>query len=210
MEGGPFIIGIGGGTGAGKTTIANELAEGVTAEIQVLSLDNYYRDRSHLPPEERENINYDHPDAIDWDMFIASMKALNEGKTIEVPQYDYETHTRKSSIRVTPTPVMILEGIFTLYDDQVIRQLDLPIYVQTDPDIRVLRRLRRDVIERGRNLEGVIDQYLSTVKPMHEKFVEPTKRNADIIIPEGRNESALELLQDKVNAELDYANVEVS
>lgn len=194
----PFFIGIGGGTGAGKTTIANQLANAVDAEIEVLSLDNYYRDRSHLSQQEREEVNYDHPNAIDWDLFIDDLKTLSECEPIKMPQYDFETHTRKSAIRVFPTRVVIVEGIFTLYDEDVLEQLDLSIYVQTDPDLRVLRRLRRDVMERGRDLESVITQYLSTVKPMHEQFVARTKRNADVIIPEGANQPAIELLQDKI------------
>jgi len=169
----------------------------------LLSLDSYYRDRSDLSPEERAELNFDHPDAIDWDRLVGDVRSLSENEAVDVPQYSMETHTRKrDSTTVEPEPIVIVEGILALYHDRILDQLDLSIYVQTDPDVRVLRRIRRDIEERDRTVDGVIEQYLSTVKPMHEQFVEPTKRKADIIIPEGVNEPAVELLQEKAMREI--------
>ena len=203
MSESPFLIGIAGGTGAGKTTIATEIVNSVDAEMVLLSLDNYYQDRSDLSPEERAELNFDHPDAIDWDRLVSDLRSLSENEPVDVPQYDMETHTRKPDpITVEPEPIVIVEGILALYHDRILEQLDLSVYVQTDPDVRVLRRVKRDVEERDRTVAGIIEQYLSTVKPMHEQFVEPTKRRADIIIPEGVNEPAVDLLQEKVAGEL--------
>lgn len=200
MEAAPYVLAIGGGTGAGKTTVAAEIAEAVTADVTLISLDNYYRDRSDLSSDERAAINYDHPDAFEWNRMVVDLDSLRAGETIEMPQYDFERHARKDeTVAVDPTAVIILEGIYALYDDTLLARIDLPIYVQTDPDVRVLRRLQRDVRERGRDFQGVIDQYLNTVKPMHEQFVEPTKRNADIIIPEGTNQTAIDLFRDKID-----------
>jgi len=198
MSASPFLIGIAGGTGAGKTTIATEIVDAVDVEMVLLSLDNYYRDRSELSPEERAELNFDHPDAIDWDRLVEDVRRLSENEPVTVPQYNLETHAREAEgIRVEPEPIVIIEGILALYDDRILDRLDLSIYVQTDPDVRVLRRIERDIEERDRTLEGVIEQYLATVKPMHEQFVEPTKRSADIIIPEGANDAAMELLQER-------------
>lgn len=203
MEAAPYVLAIGGGTGAGKTTVAAEIADAVEAEVTMISLDNYYRDRSDLSFEERTAINYDHPDAFEWPRMVEDLDALRRGDPIRMPQYDFERHARKEeTVEVEPTAVIILEGIYALYDDHLLELVDLPIYVQTDSDVRVLRRLQRDVQERGRDFEGVIEQYLSTVKPMHEQFIEPTKRNADIIIPEGSNRTAVELFRDKIDTEL--------
>lgn len=198
MSASPFVIGIAGGTGAGKTTIATEIVDAVDVDMVLLSLDNYYRDRSDLSPEERAEVNFDHPDAIDWERLVADVQRLSENEPVTVPQYNLETHTREAEgTPVEPEPIVIIEGILALYHDRILEQLDLSIYVQTDPDVRVLRRIQRDIEERDRTIEGVIDQYLSTVKPMHEQFVAPTKRKADIIIPEGVNEPAMELLQER-------------
>ncbi|MFB6266145.1 MAG: uridine kinase [Halodesulfurarchaeum sp.] len=197
-----FSIGIAGGTGAGKTTVAREITENVGEAVTVIPLDNYYKDLSHMDFEERRTVNYDHPSAFEWDLLRAHLEALLSGDPVEMPQYDFTRHLREEErVRVEPTDVVVLEGILALYDEDINDLLDLHIYVETDADVRILRRIRRDVVERGRDLEGVIDQYLSTVKPMHEQFVEPTKKRADIIIPEGANRTAVDLLEEKVQVE---------
>ncbi|MGQ3411103.1 uridine kinase [Natrinema sp. LN54] len=198
-----FAIGIAGGTGAGKTTVARTVAETVGEAVTRIPLDNYYEDLSHLAFEEREQINYDHPDAFEWELLREQLDALLTGQSIEMPQYDFELHNRTDErVTVEPSDIIVLEGILSLYDEEIREMLDLRVYVMTDADVRILRRIERDVIERGRDLEGVIDQYLGTVKPMHEQFVAPTKKQADVIIPEGANRMALDLLIEKVQAEL--------
>ncbi|NHN59198.1 MULTISPECIES: uridine kinase [Halorussus] len=197
-----FVIGIAGGTGAGKTTVAREITEEVEDDVTRIPMDNYYKDLSHLDFEEREEVNYDHPSAFEWDLLREHMDALLSGQAIEMPQYDFSIHNRKDeTVAVDPTDVIVLEGIFALYDEDVNEMLDIRVYVETDADVRILRRIERDVVDRGRDLEGVIDQYLSTVKPMHEQFVAPTKKRADLIIPEGANAVAVNLLEEKVRAE---------
>jgi uridine kinase len=204
MERSPYAIGIAGGTGAGKTTVARELTENVGEAVTMIPLDNYYEDLSHLDFEERREVNYDHPDAFEWELLQEQLATLVSGEPVEMPQYDFERHTRKPErVTVEPSAVIVLEGILVLYDEAVTDLLDLKVYVETDADVRILRRIRRDVVERGRDLEGVIDQYLSTVKPMHEQFVEPTKKRADLIIPEGANRTAVSLLQEKVKREIE-------
>lgn len=195
-----MFIGIGGGTGAGKTTVARQITDGVE-DVRVLPLDNYYRDRSTLSPEERARVNYDHPDAFDWALVREHLDALADGEAVEMPQYDFERHLRTDeTVRVEPGEVVVIEGILALYDDAVRERLDLRLYVETDADVRVLRRIERDVSERGRDLAGVVEQYLTTVKPMHEQFVRPTKRDADLVIPEGANEKAVALLRERIEA----------
>ncbi|QLD91129.1 uridine kinase [Natronomonas salina] len=195
-----MFIGIAGGTGAGKTTVARRITDGVES-VRVLPLDNYYRDRSSLSSEERARVNYDHPDAFDWPLVREHLEALEAGEAVEMPQYDFERHLRTDeTVHVAPGEVVVVEGILALYDDAVRERLDLRLYVETDADVRVLRRIERDVEERGRELEGVIEQYLTTVKPMHEQFVRPTKRDADLIIPEGANETAVALLRERIEA----------
>jgi len=197
-----FVVGIAGGTGAGKTTVAREITTGVEESVTRLPLDNYYRDLSHLAFEERTSVNYDHPSAFEWELVYEHLNALLSGQEIEMPQYDFTVHNRiEETETVEPTDVIVVEGILALYDEDVNEMLDLRVYVETDADVRILRRIRRDVIDRDRDLEGVIDQYLSTVKPMHEQFIEPTKKHADIIIPEGANRVAVDLLEEKVRAE---------
>jgi uridine kinase len=204
MERSPYAIGIAGGTGAGKTTVARELTENVGEAVTMIPLDNYYEDLSDMAFEERRAVNYDHPEAFEWPLLAEHVRTLLSGDPIEMPQYDFERHLRKQErVTVEPSAVIVLEGILALYDESVSDLLDLKVYVETDADVRILRRIRRDVVERGRNLEGVIDQYLSTVKPMHEQFVEPTKKEADLIIPEGANRTAVDLLQEKVRREID-------
>ena len=201
-----FVIGIAGGTGAGKTTVARLVTEGVGDAVTRIPLDNYYEDLSHLAFEEREEVNYDHPSAFEWELLREQLSTLLEGQPIEMPVYDFERHNRSGDpTRVEPTDVIVLEGIFALYDEEINEMLDLRLYVETDADVRILRRIQRDVIDRGRDLEGVIEQYLSTVKPMHEQFVEPTKRHADLIVPEGANNVAVNLLEEKIRAEIDGA-----
>jgi uridine kinase len=198
-----FVIGIAGGTGAGKTTVARLVTENVGESVTRIPIDNYYHDLSHLDFEARKRRNYDHPSAFEWDLLRTQLSSLLEGQPVEMPQYDFASHNRKAERkRVEPTDVVILEGILALYDEMINEMMDLRLYVETDADVRILRRIQRDVIERGRDLEGVIDQYLSTVKPMHEQFIEPTKRNADLIIPEGANSVAVKLLEERVRAEV--------
>ena len=198
-----FVIGIAGGTGAGKTTVAELITENVEASVTRIPLDNYYQDLSHLDYEERADVNYDHPSAFEWELLRDHLGELSEGRPVEMPTYDFTVHNRRDErTTVEPTEVIVLEGIFALYDDEVNEMLDLRLYVETDADVRILRRIKRDVVERDRDLEGVIDQYLGTVKPMHEQFIEPTKKNADIIIPEGANSVAVTLLEDKIRAEI--------
>jgi uridine kinase len=197
-----FVVGIAGGTGAGKTTVAREITEAVADAVTRIPMDNYYKDLSHMDFEERTAVNYDHPSAFEWELLREHMDALLSGQSIEMPQYDFSIHNRKDETRtVDPTDVIVLEGILALYDEDVNEMLDVRLYVETDADVRILRRIERDVVERGRDLEGVMDQYLSTVKPMHEQFVAPTKKRADLIIPEGANAVAVNLLEEKVRAE---------
>ncbi|ELY81298.1 uridine kinase [Natrinema gari] len=198
-----FAIGIAGGTGAGKTTVARTVSETVGEAVTRIPLDNYYKDLSHLAFEDREQVNYDHPSAFEWDLLREQLEALLAGESIEMPQYDFEVHNRTDDrVTVDPSEILVLEGILALYDEEIRDLLDLRVYVMTDADVRILRRIERDVIERGRDLKGVIDQYLETVKPMHEQFVAPTKKQADVIIPEGANRMAMDLLIEKVQAEL--------
>ena len=200
-----ILVGIAGGTGSGKTTLTNTLIDALDEENTIfIPHDNYYKDRSHLSFEERENVNYDHPDAFETNLLISDLKKIQSGKKIYMPQYDYSTHTRKEkTVKVEPKPVVIVEGILVLADEKLRKQFDIKLFVDTDADIRILRRLRRDIKDRNRSFESVYDQYLSTVKPMHEAFVEPSKSYADIIIPEGgMNEVANNLLLTKLQTYL--------
>ena len=199
----PIIIGVAGGTGSGKTTVSVAILERVGREqITYIQHDSYYKDLSHLPLEERHKINFDHPDALDTNLLVEHLKRLQAGSLIEVPIYDFTTHTRKRETRrVEPRAVTLVEGIL-IFADKALRELmDVKIFVDTDADIRFLRRLQRDITERGRTLESVIRQYLETVRPMHLEFVEPSKRYADIIIPEGGfNVTAIEMIAAKVQS----------
>jgi uridine kinase len=196
-----FIIAIAGGTGAGKTTVAQELTDGVDS-VTYVPLDNYYYSRSNQPHKIRRRMNYDHPDAFDWPLIHEQVTALCEGQSVEMPQYDFSLHDRKDDrITVEAGTVVIIEGILALHDEYIANNIDLGIYVETDADVRILRRIRRDVVQRGRDLEAVIDQYITTVKPMHNRFVLPSKNVADIIIPEGGdNGTAISLLQVQISA----------
>lgn len=201
----PFIIGVAGGTGSGKTTIAKRIAEGVpAADVSVIEHDAYYRDLSHLGEEERNLVNFDHPDALDTQLLTEHLTSLRAGVAVALPVYDFATHTRKPvSQLLAPRPLIVVEGILVLADPKLRALFDLKLYVDTDADIRVLRRLERDIEERGRSFESVREQYHSTVRPMHLLFVEPSKRWADVIVPEGgENRAAIELVVAKVRSVL--------
>ena len=192
-----YIIGIGGGTGSGKTTVAKRIVELLGEEnCSILPMDNYYRDMSHLPIEERKKQNYDHPNMIEHELMEKHLKMLLRGETVEVPTYNFSTYTRgKETIKLSPKHFLIVEGIFALYYENLLKLYDLAIYVDAEGDIRFIRRLKRDIKERGRDVGSVMEQYLSTVKPMHDAYVEPTKKNADIIIPKGGfNEKAIQVV----------------
>ena len=196
-----ILIGIAGGTGSGKTTIADKIVEEIgTDNVAIIALDAYYRDRNNLPLEEREKINYDHPSSFDITLLITHLQKLRAGKDVPKLSYDYITHTRKIMPGKVPSkPVTILEGIMVLENEDLRDMLDIKLYVDTDPDVRLIRRLRRDILERGRTLENVIRQYLGSVRPMHLEFVEPSKRHADVIIPEGGwNKVAIDMVVSKI------------
>lgn len=200
-----ILIGIAGGSGSGKTTLANKLIDCFGSdEVSLLRHDNYYKRHDELPFEERTKLNYDHPDSFDTSLLCEHIRQLKQGKTIEMPVYDYSIHNRSDQvIPVHPAPVVILEGIMIFADPELCDLLDIKVFVDTDADVRILRRITRDVKERGRSLDSVIHQYLTTVKPMHEQFVEPSKRKADIIIPEGgENKVALEMLIQRIKSQL--------
>jgi len=183
----PIVIGVCGGTGSGKTTVVQVILERVGAErIAYIQHDSYYRDQSHLLPEERARVNYDHPDSLETELLVKHVRQLLDGQMVEVPIYDFTTHTRtKRTHRVEPRRVILVEGILIFAEPALRDLMDVKIYVDTDADIRFIRRLQRDIAERGRTMESVIEQYLTTVRPMHLEFVEPSKRYADVIIPEG-------------------------
>jgi uridine kinase len=196
-----LIIGIAGGTGSGKSTVAQKLATALPkGRCATLEYDSYYRDRSDLTVEEREHLNYDHPEALESELLAQHLADLRAGKAVEVPIYDFHSHTRSlQTRRQEPAPVVIVEGILVLVDAAVREQLDIKIFVDTDADIRVFRRIRRDIEHRGRSFESVRDQYYTFVRPMHLEFVEPSKRWADLIIPEGGdNRVALDVLLSKL------------
>jgi uridine kinase len=200
-----MIIGICGGTGSGKTTIARKIVEAVGKENVILvEQDSYYRNLADMPLDERHQANFDHPDSIDSEMLVNHIKRLKGGYSIEMPVYDFKTHTRSDDTEhIPPKPVVIVEGILIFAEPRVLDLLDVRVFVDTPDDIRFIRRLRRDITERGRTVESVIAQYFATVRPMHFEFVEPSKRNADIIIPEGGNtDIGIEFLCSKIREEL--------
>lgn len=204
----PITIGVAGGTGSGKTTIALKILERVGFDrVAYVPHDAYYRDASHLPPAERARLNYDHPDALDNDLLIVHLRQLQAGKAVEIPVYDFVTHTRRPETRhVEPQPVIMVEGILIFADKRLRDLMDVKIYVDTDADLRFIRRLKRDMEERSRTPESVINQYLNTVRPMHLEFVEPSKRYADVIIPEGgHNKVAIEMVAARLRALADTA-----
>ena len=192
------IIGIAGGTGSGTTTVVKKLAEALPPDyVTVVPLDSYYNDTSHMTEEERHAINFDHPDAFDWKLLTEHIKSLRAGQAVEQPTYSYIKCNRlKETIHVEPKPVIIIEGIMTLLNKKLREMMDLKIFVDTDSDERLIRNIQRDVVERGRTVEMVIDRYLKVLKPMHEQFIEPTKKYADIIIPlGGENKTGIHILK---------------
>ena len=198
------IIGIAGGTGSGKSTFTNRLKAYFGDRITVMYRDNYYRPHGDLPFEERQKINYDHPDSLETDLLIEHLKALREGKAIDCPTYDFAHHTRaKKIVRVEPSRVIIVEGILILQDPRLRDLFDIKIFVEADADERILRRVTRDIKERGRSLENIMEQYLTTVKPMHYLYVEPTKTVADLILNSGLNDVAFDIMKTKIEALLE-------
>jgi uridine kinase len=204
----PFVIGVSGGTGSGKTTVSRTIQAAVGMErIAYLQHDSYYNDHSHLSPEERARCNYDHPDSLDTALLVRHLHDLLNWHPVEVPIYDFALHARTSlTEHVRPAPVILVEGILIFSEKQLRELMDMRIYVDTDADIRFIRRLHRDVEERGRTLDSIINQYMNTVRPMHLEFVEPSKRYADVIVPEGgNNRVAMEMIVSRILAILAQA-----
>ncbi|MDX6696321.1 MAG: uridine kinase [Blastocatellia bacterium] len=200
-----MIIGISGGTGSGKTTVANGILESVSAQdVAFIQQDSYYRNLKDLPLDYRQAVNFDHPDALDNDLLVHHIRKLRSGGSVELPIYDFKTHSRlNETLLIEPKPIVIVEGILIYADARLLEQMDIKIFVDTPDDIRFIRRLRRDVAERGRTVDSVIEQYLNTVRPMHMQFVEPSKRYADIIIPEGgHNLVSIDLISGKIRERL--------
>lgn len=192
------IIGIAGGTGSGKTTVVRKIAEALPPHyVAVVPLDSYYNDTTNMTAEERRAINFDHPDAFDWKLLIEHVKQLKAGNAVEQPTYSYiESNRQKETVHVEPKPVIIIEGIMTLLNKKLRDMMDLKIFVDTDSDERLIRNIQRDVVERGRTVEMVIDRYLKVLKPMHEQFIEPTKKYADLIVPlGGENKTGINILK---------------
>ena len=200
-----LTIGIAGGTGSGKTTITKRIMERFGGNVSVVNHDNYYKAHDEMTYEERCKLNYDHPDAFENDLMIEHLKQLKAGKSVRCPVFDYSVHNRrKDTVVIKPAKVILVEGILILADKQLCDEMDIRVFVDTDADVRILRRIVRDVKKRERTLESVIDQYLTTVKPMHEAFVEPSKKNAHIIIPEGgRNHVALDMVIGRIRQHLE-------
>ena len=199
----PLIIGVAGGTGSGKTTVMQAIARDLGRDqVSVIQHDSYYRDRSDIPPANRERINFDHPDSLDTALLVEHVRALRAGRAVEIPVYDFATHTRTGrTTTVESRPVVIIEGILILADPALRHLLDITVFVDTDPDIRLIRRIRRDVSERARTWESVVEQYVDTVRPMHLEFVEPSKRHAQMIITEGgHNDAAVEMVITKIRS----------
>ena len=196
----PFVIGVAGGSGSGKSTVTRQVLASVGPDMaSVLYQDDYYLDQSHMSPEERRKTNYDHPQAFDWPLMVQHLQALRRGEAIEMPSYDFTQDNRASkTIHLKPAPVIVVEGLFALYDADLRKMMSLKIFVDTAPDVRFIRRLQRDMAERGRTAESVINQYMETVRPMHKQFIEPTKRRADVILPHGANGPAVDIITTKV------------
>lgn len=199
-----FTVGVAGGTGSGKTTLTRALLDRFSGQSSVVFMDNYYKDQSHLTWDERVVTNYDAPEAFDVELMAEHLRQLRAGHAIDCPVYNFAEHNRAAeTIRVEPSPVLVIEGILLFALPELTEQLDLKLFVDTDADVRILRRIQRDVVERGRSLASVEEQYLKTVKPMHELYVDPSKRSADLIIPEGgRNIVALDTLINRIEREV--------
>lgn len=199
-----LVIGIAGGSGSGKTTLTNRIVSQFIEDVTVINHDNYYKAHDEMEYEERCRLNYDHPNAFDTDLMIEHLKELKSGNSVECPIYDYTIHNRsKNTMTINPGKVIIVEGILIFENQALCDQMDIRIFVDTDADLRIIRRIRRDVLERARSLDSVIDQYLNTVKPMHEQFVEPSKKNASIIVPEGgHNLVAMEMIMNQIRSHL--------
>ena len=198
------VIGIAGGTGSGKSTLTNRLRDRFPDDVAVLYHDNYYRRQDDIPFEERKKVNYDHPSSLETDLMIEHLKLLKQGIAVDCPVYDYSLHNRSDkTIHVEPRPIILAEGILLLADPLLRDLIDIKIYVEADADERILRRIVRDVKERGRDLDNIVSQYLTTVKPMHYLFVEPTRATADIVINSGMNDVAFDIVQSKIKLLLD-------
>jgi len=199
-----IVIGIAGGTGSGKSTMINKIKSEFNEQITIINHDYYYKDRSDISFEERKKLNYDHPDAFDTDLMIDHIKKLKSWKQVERPVYDFTVHNRTGeTVTLYPAKVIIVEGILIFENKELMKLFDVKIFIDTDPDVRIIRRILRDVRERGRSLESVINQYMTTVKLMHEQFVEPSKKYADVIVPEGGfNMVALQMINHRINAML--------
>jgi uridine kinase len=201
FRGKPFVIGVSGGTGSGKSTVADRVISAAGHQrVAVVALDSYYKNHGHLSVEERAGVNYDHPDAFDWELIRAQLEALVAGESVDVPVYDFATHSRSGkTMTVNAAPIVIVEGILVLWDAPLRNCMDLKVFVDADADVRFIRRLQRDMRERGRTSDSVIAQYLETVRPAHLSFIEPSKRYADVIIPRGgHNEPALDMLTARI------------
>ena len=195
----PMLIGIAGGTGSGKSTFADGLKKLFPDDITIISYDNYYKPQDHLSMDERVKTNYDCPDALDTDLLVKHLRILQEGSAVEIPNYDFCIHTRRADFSVVrPTSIIIVDGILTFHDERLREMFDIKIFADADADERILRRLRRDVTERGRDIDGVIKQYVDTVKIMHGIYVEPTKKYADILINGGKNKTALDIVAARI------------
>ena len=204
-----FIIGIAGGTGSGKTTVVRKLIERLPkGEVVVIPQDSYYKDSSHVPAEERQNINFDHPDAFEWPLLAKHIEQLKKGQAVEQPIYDYITSSRlQETVHVEPKEIIIVEGIMALRDYHLRQQMDLKIFVDADADDRLIRVAKRDIVERGRTIEAVMERYQRVLKPMHEQFIETCKRYADVIIPQGgHNNAAINMLVKFIKQELKEKN----
>ncbi|MBQ1604737.1 MAG: uridine kinase [Lachnospiraceae bacterium] len=205
----PIIIGIAGGTGSGKSTFTNKIKEAFADDTTVIYYDNYYKAQDDLPFEERKLQNYDHPDAFETDLLLEHLQKLKNGESVECPIYDYTIHNRSKEVTVIkPSPVIIIEGILVLQDERLRNQMDIKVYVDADADERILRRVIRDVEERGRDLQGIVDQYLTTVKPMHYVYVEPTKAMADVVINSGMNDVAFDVVSAKIRSVIKKSKAE--
>lgn len=203
----PMVTGIAGGSGSGKTTLVEALMAYFGDDITLLSHDNYYRAHDDMTYEERCALNYDHPDAFETALMVQHLQELKQGRGIRCPVYDYSVHNRSGkTLRIQPKPVILVEGILIFADPALCREMDIKIFVDTDADVRLCRRIRRDVRDRARSVDSVIDQYLTTVKPMHEQFVEPSRKNADLVVPVGgKNAVALEMIVERIRKHLKSA-----